>query len=129
MNPKARTQEIVVTDYDGELVIYDLTADRLHHLNAVAAAIFRLCDGRTSIAAIARRLDVDAAVVDLGVQELADEHLLAADRVASLDRRTLLLRLGVAVVLPAIVSMAAPTAAMAASPGHGGGNNTGSIGN
>jgi hypothetical protein len=57
--PKARTEGIISKEVDGELLVYDLTRDKAHCLNETAAAVWQLCDGRTSVSAIAERLTED----------------------------------------------------------------------
>jgi hypothetical protein len=57
--PLARREAIITKEVDGELLVYDVTRDKAHCLNETAAAVWRLCDGRTSVAAIAARLTED----------------------------------------------------------------------
>lgn len=45
-----------VNEAEDGLVVYDPTADVVHHLNASAAVIFELCDGTRNAEAIARVL-------------------------------------------------------------------------
>ncbi len=54
--PKARSEGIISKEVDGELLIYDRACDRAHCLNETAAAIWTLCDGRTSVSMIALML-------------------------------------------------------------------------
>ena len=35
--PKARTEQLIVKEVDGEVLVYDLTTDRAHCLNDTAA--------------------------------------------------------------------------------------------
>jgi hypothetical protein len=56
--PLARREAIITKEVDGELLVYDVTRDKAHCLNETAAAVWRLCDGRTSVAAIGERLAV-----------------------------------------------------------------------
>jgi hypothetical protein len=46
--PKARG-DLSIVEMDGEAVIYDHKNDTMHHLNAAAALVFRLCDGSGSV--------------------------------------------------------------------------------
>src|SRR6476659_4984635 len=50
--PLARREAIITKEVDSELLVYDVTRDQAHCLNETAAAVWRLCDGRTSVAAI-----------------------------------------------------------------------------
>lgn len=54
--PEARREGIISKEADGELLIYDTHSDRAHCLNGSAAEIWRLCDGATNPAEIARKL-------------------------------------------------------------------------
>ena len=54
--PKARSEALITKEVDGELLVYDRTRDKAHCLNESAAAIWKLCDGRTTPAEIARKL-------------------------------------------------------------------------
>ena len=64
MKPRARTEGLVVRELPDELLVYDLERHRAHCLNPTAALVFKHCDGRRSVAQIARilrrELDVDA---------------------------------------------------------------------
>ena len=96
--PKARREAIITKEVDGELLVYDRERDRAHCLNETAAAIWRLCDGRTSVSEIAlnlqkaegsrqkaegsdptpdtRRPTPDTQVVWLALDQLQRSHLL-----------------------------------------------------
>ena len=50
--PLARREAIITKEVDGELLVYDVARDKAHCLNATAAAIWQLCDGRTSVSEI-----------------------------------------------------------------------------
>lgn len=51
--PKAREDEVTVVELDGEAVIYDGRTGALHHLNAGATLVYRLCDGSATIGQLA----------------------------------------------------------------------------
>jgi PqqD family protein of HPr-rel-A system len=53
--PRSRP-ELQVKPVGDDLVVYDPRARQVHLLNGTAAAIFRMCDGRSSAAAIAEEL-------------------------------------------------------------------------
>ncbi len=127
--PKARSEEIITKDIDGELLIYDRTRDRAHCLNETAAAIWKLCDGRTGVPELTRSASkllgtpIGEIVVLLALKQLSANHLLAKGNeiagppVNSL-RRDLVRRFGVSVaLLPLITSLSAPTALAAVSCG------------
>ena len=50
--PKARSAGLKIEELDDELVLYDLEQQRAHALTAFAAAVWKRCDGRTSIRTI-----------------------------------------------------------------------------
>jgi hypothetical protein len=54
--PKARTADLVINDLTDEVLVYDLKRDKAHCLNPTAAAVWKLCDGKSSAAEIAGRL-------------------------------------------------------------------------
>jgi hypothetical protein len=56
--PLARREALITKEVDGELLVYDVTRDKAHCLNETAAAIWRLCDGRTNVGEISERLVV-----------------------------------------------------------------------
>ena len=80
--PVSRREGLVSKRVEGELLIYDRTRDQAHCLNESAAAIWRLCDGRTSVPEIARRLgEAD------GRRQTADgsKHLAGGGRRSTVD--------------------------------------------
>jgi hypothetical protein len=125
--PAARRENLVTKDVDGELLVYDRERDHLHQLNRVAAAVWRLCDGRRSLETLVlmagAMIDVplDERSVRIALTKLDDAALLETPlapeiRLAGMDRRRFLKRSAIgAGALPVIVSMSAPTAAAAAS--------------
>lgn len=126
-SPTARTQDLIVEELADELLVYDRRTDVAHCLNAVAAAVWRACDGGTDVDALAQALaphagrDDPELLVLRALQELREKGLLEAERpgAAGLSRRQALGRIGVgmaAVAAPLIVSAKAPTPAEAATP-------------
>jgi len=55
--PKVRSNAIISKEADGELLIYDSSCDKAHCLNATAAAIWKLCNGQTTVREIAMKLE------------------------------------------------------------------------
>lgn len=45
-----------------ELVLYDMRAGRLHHLNPTASAVWRLCDGTATLDDIVARISLEFVV-------------------------------------------------------------------
>ena len=107
--------------------MYDLERHEAHCLNPSAVHVFKRCDGQTTVAELATRArrelgaEVDERWVDLALDGLEQAHLLERGSTPtsspdSTGRRELLRRagLGAALLLPAVVSMVAPTPAEAA---------------
>ncbi len=129
MRPMALRAGVLVRPLSDELVVYDLERHRAHCLNPTAAAVFRLADGTRTPGEIASALghegdpDQGEAVVRLALEQLAELGLVdgggatVEDDSAVQARRQALRRLGAgaALLLPAVVSMIAPTPAAAAS--------------
>jgi hypothetical protein len=123
--PRAREVEIVVQELPDEVLVYDLKRHKAHCLNQSAAFVWRRCDGRTSVAEMARllgeelRAPVSEEVVWLALDRLGKARLLEGRAPEwlgpGLSRREVVrkLGLGAAVALPLIISVTAPTAAQA----------------
>jgi hypothetical protein len=126
--PAARSHGLVVERMAGETLVYDTERDEVHHLDRIAAAVFELCDGRTSASEVAGRAGerLGEAVSErsvLGALALLSERDLvhgepAAD--AGVSRREAVRRaalIGAAAAgAPMIRSIVAPSPAQAASP-------------
>jgi hypothetical protein len=82
MLPKARRDNLLIREIGDELVVYDVERHRSHSLTPTAALIWRLCDGRKTVAelttTVAERLrkPVDEEVVWLVLNRLERAHLL-----------------------------------------------------
>jgi Coenzyme PQQ synthesis protein D (PqqD) len=125
--PLARKDQLVIQELPGELLVYDLDRHKAYCLNKAAAAVWKHCDGKLAVADMTRLLEkelktpVETEVVWLALQQLDKFHLLQ-ERMTILNarpgisRRALMQRIGVAALLmPAIISVAVPTAVSAAS--------------
>lgn len=126
MNPARRTEGLVVTELMGEVLVYDLERHRAHCLNPPAAIVFKSCDGTRTIAELAALLErelgtpADPDCVWLALDCLGKAHLLRRrvrrpGESGRLTRRELVRRVGIAVLLPAVSSVLAPTPAQAAA--------------
>jgi hypothetical protein len=124
MKPRARTEGLIVRELPDELLVYDLESHQAHCLNRTAAVVFEHCDGRRSVAQIARilrrKLDVhapaDESLVWLSLERLAGARLLEEREAAPAapSRRELVRRLAlVAATLPLVATVLAPTPAEA----------------
>lgn len=130
--PTARIDDIIVTDAGDETLVYDLRTHRAHALDRRATRLWRLCDGRRDVLALARELqslesvdetpdqtaevneETRVAIVRYALARLANAQLLSVeDRSAGVTRRALLRRLagaGVsALAVPTILSVVAPS--------------------
>ena len=126
--PKSRSEQIVVQELSNETLVYDLERHKVHCLNSSAAYVWRRCDGRTAIADVARSLEeefglpADARIINLAIDDLRRARLLddrATPAAHGASRRDTLKRIGIAaglaVLVPAVTSIVAPTAALAFS--------------
>ena len=132
--PKARKHRLIVKELPDETLVYDLDNDKAHCLNNTAALVWSRCDGQSSVSEIAQSLTaetnvkVDDAVVWLALDQLQRFNLLqtapaAPAHLAGMTRRQWVRNVGfAAIALPAIISIAAPTAQAQGScvnPGKG----------
>jgi hypothetical protein len=131
--PLGRKDEIVIQEVDGEVLIYDLRNDKAFCLNETSAAIWKLCDGNTSVADIAGRVakDVKATnnedIVWLALDQLKKEKLIDGgleagyDHFEGMSRRQVVKKIGLSslVAIPVVASMVAPVAAQSTSVCNG----------
>jgi hypothetical protein len=111
-------------------VVYDRERHRVHRLNRAAALVWRHCDGKTTVAELAALLQrelgqpANEEVVWLTLDRLEKAHLLQRkvaqpSGAASPSRRQMLRRLArtaaVALVVPVVTTIIAPTPARAQS--------------
>jgi hypothetical protein len=127
MKPMRRQEGLVVTELEGEVLVYDLESHRAHCLNPTSAQVFRLCDGRSTVKQMAGALPQGSArareaAVRLALDKLERAHLLetplsAGEKEPSAARREVLRRAALlsGLLLPAITSALAPTPAEAAA--------------
>lgn len=124
--PVARRDDLVVEHLGDETLVYDLRSHKAHCLNAGAALVWQHCNGEYDKAALTTLLQKnlgtpnDPSVVDVALQELTSAKLLEqGSNPAKISRRDVAMRLklvvGASVVLPAVMSIVAPSAASAAS--------------
>ncbi len=123
-NPQ-KSSTLHIETLNDELSVYDWQRLKMHSLNLTASKVFEMCDGQTSPAQMAKRLDAPEAVVWQSLDELGNAHLLSAmpEKPASYQSMTRqqFLKVGGAVALASIVSIVVPRPAAAQSVGAGGG--------
>jgi hypothetical protein len=128
MDIKTRRDDLIVKELDGDLVVYDPRDHLAHELNATAACVWRNAEAASSLEDLAALvacetgLPADPEIVTLALSQLSTAGLveLGAQKQAPVPtRREVIARLGLtgglAVALPAVTSLVAPTAAMAQS--------------
>jgi hypothetical protein len=124
--PRARTEGLLFSPLNDELVIYDTERDAAHSLNRATSLVWQHCDGKTSVRQLAELLaqelsaPVDEQVVWLALQQLDRNHLLQTPVVlpaAKISRRALARRIGLvaATALPVVTSLVVPPAVAAVS--------------
>ena len=128
MKYPCKIQAAHVEELDNELCVYDTERKVVHNLNPTAALVWEQCDGSTSPAQIATKLHAELGtphaedVVWVSLDELKKAHLINGDVTqpagrSLLNRRTMIKGMAVAAV-PVVVSIVAPSAVQAQSPGQ-----------
>ena len=124
---KARHQGLVVQSVDDECVVYDKTTDTARLLSPAAAAVWQAARDGATVAALSlvvgeitgatTSLEATWAILsDLDAAGLLEASPAPPQDVASISRRSLLIKLGGAVVAaPFVTTLLAP----AAHAGHG----------
>ena len=120
--PKCRTKDIIIKQLDDETLIYDLKTHEATCLNEAASAIYKDCDGSLSIEDLCDLHGEFETTTALAKFHKADLIEGGFDMPSLVSRRDALrkitggARLGMAVAsIPAIATIAVPTAAQAAS--------------
>ncbi len=121
----ARHQDLVVQELPDEVMVYDLKRHKAHCLNKTAALVWNHCDGQTSVTELTAVLRREAgSAVDEDVVWYALEKLNKAELLEGtlnlpvkdgMSRRRMMRRLGTMIVIPAVISLVAPTALAQAS--------------
>jgi len=129
-HPRARQNDILVERVGDETIVYDGERHEAHSLNRSASLVWQHSDGEHSVPQLAELLgselgiEPDESLVEYAIDRLANAHLIENAPAESLSRRDAVRRLtlaGAAVVgLPIVLSMVAPTEAMAASGNQNG---------
>jgi hypothetical protein len=119
--PAARVENLVTTTSRDEVLVYDQDRHHIHHLNATAAVVWNLCNGRRTVNELARIAAIDEDAVCLALRKLEDAHLLEGPletgvRGTTQSRRSFMKKAAVAgVAVPMIASVSAPSASAANS--------------
>jgi hypothetical protein len=128
MVPTARQDDVIVRELPEETLVFDTRRKKAHCLNRTAALVWRHCDGQNTIADLAailcRELQApdDHALVHATLDQLSKAELLTdpfpmPPEYRAYSRRSVLVKLGVALaLLPTVMTVTAPRAMAAASP-------------
>ena len=124
--PQARKDGLIVRELGEEVLVYDLERHRAYCLNPMAAWVWRHCDGRTSVEALARKMaeawgvPADGTWVEMALERLGRARLLVGrweSLGVRLGRREFLKRLAIAggtgLLWPVVSRLTAPLPAQA----------------
>lgn len=126
--PKSRQSNLVVQEFENEVLVYDSKLNKAYCLNETARLVFESCDGVRTVTEISSLLaqKLKAKVTDefirLTVNDLQKNGLMEDtgfpdDPLSAQSRREMIKKVGLAsmIALPLISSIVAPRAANAAS--------------
>lgn len=128
--PSARRDKLVVEELRDEILVYDPENTQASCLNPTASLVWKFADGKTSVSEIASKMSrelgstVDSKVVYYALEQLDKRNLLIErgtipTQYKQMSRRDFLVKAGIvgaAVAIPVIISIGAPTPAMANTP-------------
>lgn len=120
--PISKTDNLVIQNFENEIVIYNLTNNKAFCLNETSAIVYQACDGNTTFDALKLKSNFTDELIHLTLAELEKQKFIEfeADYVspfAGMTRREVVRKVGLATIiaLPAIASLVAPTSANAQS--------------
>lgn len=122
LNSALKRKDTIVRQVGDEFLVYDLKTNKAHCLNRIAAEVWMLCDGKTTVAEIVRKVgetksSVDEAVIELALSRLQEAGLIDQDSGAEPmipSRRVALRKMATAALaLPLVTTILVPTAAQA----------------
>ncbi len=127
--PKARSEDLIIEEFDGELLVFDLKTATATCLNGWTARLWHLADGTRELAGLATEMAATEDMVAEGLAQLAGQGLLEGEDQAAtfrratapeLTRRQVMGRIGGAaklatVAAPGVVAITVPRAVRAAS--------------
>ena len=132
--PEARSEGLLIEKLADEVLVYDLDRHKAHCLNRTAALVWDCCDGKSTVAQMAARVEdetnlpVGQDLVWLALDQLSKTGLLVEPLYrqkasSGISRRQVVRRIGLtaAVALPLITSILAPRAVDAVTCVHTGG--------
>ena len=120
--PTSRRSGLLIDQIGDETIVYDQVRQEAHALNRLASIVWSHSDGTRSVQELAvivgEELGTNASpsIVEYALDKLANAHLLEEETVTRRDVvRRMTYASAAAVAIPAVLSIAAPTPAMAAS--------------
>lgn len=126
--PIGLRNNILVQELEKELLLYDLSRDKVFCLNETSSLIWNLCDGENSIEDIRQKIslrlrtNISEEIIWLALDKLKTEQLLSNHGEIVIDfnnlsRREVIKRAGLStmVALPLVLSIISPSAVNAAS--------------
>jgi coenzyme PQQ synthesis protein D (PqqD) len=115
VKPKARFDELVVSEVEEEVLVYDRARQEAHSLNPAAALVWRNCDGKKSVTDLALLLNSklglppSEASVWGALERLEEANLLAepitADAGDGSSRRDFMKKVGLATAAAGVASV------------------------
>jgi hypothetical protein len=128
--PKARQTDVLVEKVGDETILYDGQRQLAHSLNRSASIVWENSDGAHSVGELAQlvsaelRIVPNDSIVEFALDKLASANLLEDNHVSRRDVvRRMTFAGAAALALPVVLSVVAPTEAMAASGQNGQGQN------
>ena len=126
--PESRTNDIVVQELEGEVLVYDLIKNKAFCLNKTSAIIWQNCNGQRTIEEIAeytgKELEslISKETIQLALEQFRTDDLLKSNNrienyLDGLSRREIIKRVGLSslVALPLVSSLVAPKVTTAQS--------------
>ncbi len=121
MAARARQEDLVVQEMPDEVLVYDLKQHKAHCLNRTAAFVWNHCDGYTTVTEMAALMEKEwgepvgedavwLALKQLSRADLLQERVMRTGDGMHISRRSVMRKLGIAAMVPAVVSIVAPTA-------------------
>lgn len=118
--PVARTQNLVMQNFNKEVLLYDLLTNKIYRLNETSTIIYLACDGKTEFSDLVSKHQFTEELIYLSLRLLQKENLIEAKQsnyLGTLSRREMAHKVGLTTMLalPVISSLIAPQAAEAQS--------------
>src|SRR5688572_3502475 len=102
-NPIGRTNNLVVQEYENEVLLYDLTDHRAMSLNETSARVWRACDGHRSVSGIAAEIGNEGitlmALSKLKEAKLVDANTPELTKFEGMPRREAIKKIGLGAML------------------------------